>query len=121
MKGRTEENIKKSMGKMHKIAEIIFDEELEPIDSYLHDVPDTKNSGLWKLGRSLQMLADADFFIGMEGYSEFNHGCMIEREAARRYGIRGTLVNAHEIMPDLRDVEARYYAAMEGKSEVCSR
>ena len=29
MKGRTEENIRKSLEKMHKLAEIVFDEKLE--------------------------------------------------------------------------------------------
>ena len=31
MKGRTEENIRKSMEKMHKIAEEIFEQELQEI------------------------------------------------------------------------------------------
>ena len=35
MKGRTEENIRKSMEKMHKIAEEIFEQELEVIPSYM--------------------------------------------------------------------------------------
>lgn len=35
MKGRTEENISKSMDQMHKIAEIIFDQELEAIPTYI--------------------------------------------------------------------------------------
>ena len=39
MKGRTEENIRKSMEKMHKIAEIIFDQELEVIPTYIEDNP----------------------------------------------------------------------------------
>ncbi len=34
MKGRKEEDIKESIEKMHKIAEIIFNEELEVIKSY---------------------------------------------------------------------------------------
>lgn len=34
MKGRTEENIKKSMDKMHKLAEIMFEQELEVIPQF---------------------------------------------------------------------------------------
>ena len=43
MKGRTEENIRKSMEKMHKIAEIIFDQELEVIPTYINDNPPENN------------------------------------------------------------------------------
>lgn len=39
MKGRTEENIRKSMEKMHKIAEAVFEQELEVIP--LHRRPST--------------------------------------------------------------------------------
>ena len=35
MKGRTNENIEISIEKMHKMAEIIFDQPLEVIDSFL--------------------------------------------------------------------------------------
>ncbi|MBQ8293409.1 MAG: hypothetical protein IJX78_06410 [Bacilli bacterium] len=41
MKGRSEENIKKSMQKMHKIMESILGEELEVIQTYIdHDIPE---------------------------------------------------------------------------------
>lgn len=43
MKGRTEEEIKASIQKMKKIAEIYEGEELELIDSYIEDNP-PKNS-----------------------------------------------------------------------------
>ena len=39
MKGRTEEEIKASIQKMKKIAEIYEGEELELIDSYIEDNP----------------------------------------------------------------------------------
>ena len=39
MKGRTEENIRKSMEKMHKAAEAVFEEEFEVIPSYIEDNP----------------------------------------------------------------------------------
>ena len=68
MTGRTEDNIKKSMDKMHKIAEIVFDQELEVIDSYIPgEAPEGVNRGVWYLGRSIEMMAEADYFIGVHG------------------------------------------------------
>lgn len=51
MKGRTEEEIKASIQKMKKIAEIYEGEELELIDSYIEDNPpkDSKEA-VWYLG-----------------------------------------------------------------------
>ena len=62
MKGRTEEEIKASIQKMKKIAEIYEGEELELIDScYIEDNPpkDSKEA-VWYLGESLKKLAQAD-------------------------------------------------------------
>lgn len=112
MKGRTKENIRNSMEKMHKIAEIVFGEELEAIDSYIKgNIPRTNHQGVYYLGRSIQMLAEADYFIGIDGYSERFNGCMIEREVARSYGIRSTYVNMYELMPDVIEIECGLYNA----------
>ena len=103
MRGRTEENIKKSMEKMHKIAEIVFDQELEVIPSYSEDgPPDTNDARLWYLGKSIQLMADADYFIGVE-YADFA-GCYIETVAAREYGIPSTYVRVYELMPDIAEI-----------------
>jgi hypothetical protein len=117
MKGRTEENIRKSMAKMHKIAEIIFDQQLEVIPSYIEDNPPENNhQAVWYLGKSIQLLAEADFFIGID-YSNIFNGCMIESEIARRYGIRSTYVKLDEFMPDAVEAENNYYASMVPLSE----
>lgn len=98
MKGRTEEEIKASIQKMKKIAEIYEDEELELIDSYIEDNPpkDSKEAA-WYLGESLKKLAQADVFIGICENFDWN-GCYIERDTAQRYGIKviydsGTICN----------------------------
>lgn len=116
MKGRTEENIRKSMEKMHKIAEIVFEQELEVIPTYIEDnPPENNNRAIWYLGKSIQLLAQADFFIGVE-YMDFYKGCMTEREIARNYGIRSTCVNVYELMPDAVEVERKYWEAMDKKT-----
>jgi hypothetical protein len=94
MKGRTREEIKASIQKMKKIAEIYEGEELELIDSYIEDnPPKDSQQAIWFLGESLKKLAKADLFIGvMEGYDW--SGCYIENEVAGRYGIKRYTVPA---------------------------
>lgn len=103
MKGRAEEEIRKSMEKMRKIAEIVFDEPLEVIPSYVVDrPPENKKQAVWYLGKSIQLLAEADYFIGVSGSYAYN-GCEIEKEIARRYDIPRTEVNILEIAPDCKE------------------
>ena len=119
MKGRTEENIKKSMEKMHRIAEIVFDQELEVIPTYIEDnPPQNSNQAIWFLGKSIQMLSEADFFIGVE-WCDFFNGCSFERNIARDYGIRSTYVNMHELMPDAVEV-VRAEEEKRWSTETCS-
>lgn len=88
MKGRTEEEIKASIQKMKKIAEIYEGEELELIDSYIEGYsPRDSKETILVLGKSLEKLAQADVFIGICQSYDWN-GCYIERETAERYGIK---------------------------------
>ena len=88
MKGRTEEEIRKTIDKMKKIAEIYEGEELELIDSYIDDnPPKDNNQAIWFLGKSLEKLATADIFIGISEVWDWN-GCQIESDVASRYGIK---------------------------------
>lgn len=100
MKGRTEEEIKASIQKMKKIAEIYEGEELELIDSYIEDnPPKNNNEAMWYLGESLKKLAQADVFIGIcENY--YWNGCSIEGETAERYGIKSYAVPAKFVIDD---------------------
>lgn len=98
MKGRTEEEIKASIQKMKKIAEIYEDEELELIDSYIKDNPpkDSKEA-VWYLGESLKKLAQADVFIGICENYDWN-SCYIERKTAERYGIKTYACPAEDVI-----------------------
>ena len=102
MKGRTDEAIKDSMKKMHKIAEIIFGEELEVIDGYVRkDTPDAvKHYPVWCLGKSIQKMAEADYFIGINEY--LYTGCNMERQIAHEYSIPMTLISAYQLMSDIK-------------------
>lgn len=100
MKGRTEGEIKKSIQKMKKIAEIFEGEELELIDSYIEDnPPKDNNQAIWFLGESLKKLAQADVFIGICESYDWN-GCSIKRETAEKYGIKTYMIPARYVIDD---------------------
>ena len=92
MAGRSEENILKTMEMLHKIAEIMMDEELEVIPTYLDETaPDSVcNNAVWFLGRSIELMAEADCFtcINLAFERTKYHGCDIERKVATHYGLK---------------------------------
>ena len=113
MKGRTEEEIRESIDKMKKIAEVYEGEELELIDSYIEDnPPQNNNQAIWYLSKSIEKLANADIFIGITDTWDWN-GCCVEEEVARRYGIKSYRV-------DPRYVISNYDALMHARAKACS-
>lgn len=111
MKGRTEEEIKTSIQKMKKIAEIYEGEELELIDSYIEDNPpkDSKEA-VWYLGESLKKLAQADVFIGIDEAYDWN-GCYIERDTAQRYGIKTYIVSGRHVIDNYNALLQKLFPA----------
>ena len=111
MKGRTEEEIKASIQKMKKIAEIYEGEELELIDSYIEDNPpkDSKEA-VWYLGESLKKLAQADVFIGINDAWDWN-GCYIENDVASRYGIKNYHIPAQYVIDDYNALVQKLHPA----------
>lgn len=112
MKGRTEEEIKASIQKMKKIAEIYEGEELELIDSYIEDNPpkDSKEA-VWYLGESLKKLAQADVFIGIDDTWDWNR-CYIETETANRYGIKAYVILARYVIDDYNALVQKLHPAV---------
>jgi hypothetical protein len=93
MKGRTEEEIKYSITKMHRIAEAYEDEELELIDSWRAEAPPADcNRSVWYLSKSIEKLAEADIFIGVSDLSGWP-SCKIESDVAKAYGIKSYSVD----------------------------
>lgn len=112
MKGRTEENIRNSMERMHKIAEATFGEELEVIPTYIeHTPPENVKQALWYLGESIKKMAEADYFIGIHFESAFA-GCGVERNVASEYGIPSIYVDISIVMPDAWEIANRNYTAV---------
>ena len=98
MKGRTEDEIKASIQKMKKIAEVYEGEELELIDSYVEDnPPKDNNQAIWYLGKSLEKLSQADVFIGIINAWRWN-GCAVECEVAKRYDLNMITVDPHYVI-----------------------
>lgn len=105
-KGRTEEEIKSSIQKMKKIAQICEGEELELIDSYIKDNPpkDIKEA-VWYLGESLKKLSQADVFYWNTGtlWLEWLPGWFV---TAQEYGIKSYIVSAPYVIDN-------YYGLLE--------
>ena len=105
MKGRTEEAIKASMEKMHKIAEATVGEPLEVIDSYIEDNPpkDCKEA-VWYLGESIKMLARADYMACISTAVVMYDGCRVEDMVAKRYGIPTIPMLSKYVAPDVHEL-----------------
>lgn len=102
MNGRTEEQIRESMRRMHKVAEAVWDEELEVIDSYVAEaVPSVNSEAVWFLGESIKRMADADYFIGVDDYDYRCRGCNVERTVANLYGMERYYMPIDVIAPDM--------------------
>lgn len=113
MKGRTEEEIKASIQKMKKIAEIYEGEELELIDSYIEDnPPNDNNEAVWYLGESLKKLAQADVFVGIDDVWNWS-GCYIESEVAVRYEIKRYSIPGRYVIDN--------YNALVNTNETCKK
>ena len=71
-----------------KLAEDRLGEKCEVIDSFIKEDPpkEATNEGLWYLGKSLELLAEADIAFFAPGW-QVKRGCIIEHMAAEKYGI----------------------------------
>jgi hypothetical protein len=108
MKGRTEEEIKYSITKMHHIAEAYEGEELELIDSLVEEAPPADcNKSAWYLGKSIEKLAMADIFIGIRETTGWA-GCKIEADTAQAYNIKRYFVDT-DIIVDYKAMVARAF------------
>lgn len=88
MAGLSEEEIRKRMAEYKENAEYLMGEELELIDTFIVNGPDEniKDPGLWCLGNSIMMMAEADVVYFGRGWRSAR-GCIVEYEAAYRYKI----------------------------------
>lgn len=85
MRGKSNEEIIAERVKAVKAAAEKLGEPVEVIDSFFKDAPATA-APLWFLGKSLELLADADIVYFCPGW-DTARGCKIEHQCAVEYGI----------------------------------
>lgn len=112
MKGRSEEDIRKSIAKMKNIVEAYEGEEVELIDSYVKDnPPENNNQALWYLGESIKKLSEADIMVTIDDRYSWN-GCVVEYEAACRYGIKVYTIPANVVIDNYSELINKMFTAV---------
>ena len=82
MRGKTDEEIKEERAKaIEKASELV-----EVIDSFFEKAP-AGAKPLWFLGKSLELLSDADVVYFAPGWEDAR-GCIIEHDCAIAYGFK---------------------------------
>ena len=85
MRGKSNDEIRQVRNEAIVIAHNITNEDIEVIDSFFEGAPvDAKP--LWYLGKSIELLANADFVYFAEGWNEAR-GCIVEHYCAKEYGL----------------------------------
>ena len=85
MRGKTDEQIREERANIEIYLQYLLKEHVDIIDS-VFDL-DEGTHPLVYLGKSIELMADADMVCFMEGWDE-SRGCVIEHDAAVRYGIK---------------------------------
>ena len=85
MRGKSDEEILAERQKAIEMAEKVIGEPIEVIDSFFEKAP-VNAKPLWFLGKSLELLADADVAYFAKGWQDAR-GCKIENTCAIEYGI----------------------------------
>ena len=85
MNGKTDAEILEVRNKAIKSAERELGEKVEVIDSFFRNAPHDAKP-LWFLGKSLELLSEADVAYFAKGWEEAR-SCRIENQCAIDYGI----------------------------------
>lgn len=85
MRGKTDEEILKERERAVEKVQSQVGEKVEVIDSFFQSAP-VNAKPLWFLGKSLELMSDADVVYFVKGWEDFR-GCKIENICAREYGI----------------------------------
>lgn len=85
MRNKTNDEIERERQKAIQSVKEKYGDDVEVIDSFFKDAPHDAKP-LWFLGKSLEMLADADVAFFCKGWENYR-GCRIENQCAVEYGI----------------------------------
>lgn len=97
VKGRKWDDVVASIEKMHKIAEIVFEEELEVIDTL--SIGNLEEEDLYLLAKHIKKLAEADYVVTIR-FSKPRIEHVIEG-LADLFDMRTCSVFASDVAPDL--------------------
>ncbi len=90
MKDKTEKEIKETMKFCKALVENYLKEQVILIDTFINEEPESNeinNTGLYYLGKSIEMMAYADIAIFANGWMKAR-GCKVEYKAAVEYGVK---------------------------------
>lgn len=90
MRGKTDDEIKEERAAAEGLVRGKLRGDVEVIDSFIDGAPKTKHKAVYYLGRSIQLLADADMIVCLKGWEDAR-GCRIEKAIATEYGIPALL------------------------------
>jgi len=85
MKDKTDEEILAVREKAIQAAQEVVGDDVEVLDSFFQGAPHDAKP-LWFLGKSFQILSQADVVFFAKGWDQYR-GCKMEHEAAKQYGI----------------------------------
>lgn len=85
MVDKTDEEIKAVRNKIIEEIRTCVDDDVEVIDSFFEGAPHNAKP-LWFLGKSLQLLSNADIAYFAKGWEKYR-GCRIEHTCAVEYGL----------------------------------
>ena len=86
MRDKTDEEIKAEREEALKKVNDTFIEDMEEINSFFEGEPKVKTIPLFVLGKSIELLSEADIIVFCKGYENYR-GCKIEELCAKEYGI----------------------------------
>ena len=90
MKDKTKEEIEKMIIAMTYKATIELGNDIKVINTIVKDKPpyNTNNEAIWYLGKSIELLSQCDVFVCLKEIENKYNGCIIEKEIAKRYGLK---------------------------------
>lgn len=96
MRGRSDENIEKSIKFMADLASVIFGEELVVVHNLKSETPpeDVNNTSVYYLGQAISKMSEVDYFIGVSPeFAKLYPGCATEDFVAMAYDIPRHFIN----------------------------
>ena len=94
MGGKSEEEIRKDR---EFAVNCIIKSGNEHVESIINEEPNTKNIGLWYLGRSFEIMSNCDGVLFIGNWEKYR-GCQLEYLACQAYGIPTFLLTETEEM-----------------------